>query len=203
METSTTLAGWLFADWLGLTEPARGQSCLSGRNQGPAAPGEDRVSSVDQKSFRTLQLQQPGDETGDSRSILPRTVWKPQRHLLIADWQGLVGSVPGDGCPSGQYRGPAASEENKFPSLNDKSIYLQLQQLGDEYGDPPGRYRPTRCGKHKQTDWLLIGRGSWSQRAARFFPRANVEVAPLTGRLRSIPASKIFPYLDKLRLHYC
>ena len=38
---------WLVADWLGLMQPARGESCPSGQRRGPAAPGEDRVSSPD------------------------------------------------------------------------------------------------------------------------------------------------------------
>ena len=40
------------ADWLGLEKK-------------PAPPGDDRVSSRDQKSPRHLQLRQPGDEHGD------------------------------------------------------------------------------------------------------------------------------------------
>ena len=65
----------------------------------------------------------------------------------------------------------------------DTSIFLQLQQPRDENGDPPGRYRLARCGNLNHTGWLLIGWGSWSQCAARVDPRANVEVASLTGRL--------------------
>ena len=31
------------------------------------------------------------------------------------------------------------------------SIHLQLQQTGDETGDPPGRYHPARCGNPDAT----------------------------------------------------
>ena len=34
---------WVIADWLGLMEPARGESCPSGQRRGPAAPGEPLV----------------------------------------------------------------------------------------------------------------------------------------------------------------
>ena len=40
----------LVADWLGLMEPARGETCPSGKRRGSAAPGEDTVISPDQKS---------------------------------------------------------------------------------------------------------------------------------------------------------
>ena len=66
-------------NWLELMEPARGDSCPSDLRRGPAAPGEDRVLSPDQKSFhisatptnRRLMRRSP-------ESILPYTVWKPQ-----------------------------------------------------------------------------------------------------------------------------
>ena len=37
----------VIADWLGLMEPALGESCPSGQRRGPATPGEDKVSSPD------------------------------------------------------------------------------------------------------------------------------------------------------------
>ena len=40
-------------DWLGLTEPARGENCPSGQRRGPAAPGKGKATSPDQKSFHT------------------------------------------------------------------------------------------------------------------------------------------------------
>ena len=42
---------------------------------------------------------------------------------------------------------------------------------------------------------MLIGWGSWSQRAARVAPLAEVEVSSLTGRTRSHPRIRNFPYL--------
>ena len=32
------------------------------------------------------------------------------------------------------------------PRIRNPSTYPQLQQIGDENGGPPGRYRPARCG---------------------------------------------------------
>ena len=41
------LTHWLVDDWMRLMEPARAESFPSGQRRGPAAPGEDRVSSPD------------------------------------------------------------------------------------------------------------------------------------------------------------
>ena len=38
---------WLAARWLGLMEPARGESFPSGQRRSAATPGEDKVSSPD------------------------------------------------------------------------------------------------------------------------------------------------------------
>ena len=47
---------WLIADWLGLMKPACGESWPSRQRRGPAAPGEDKVSSPDDNSFYTCLL---------------------------------------------------------------------------------------------------------------------------------------------------
>ena len=94
----------------------------------------------------------------------------------------------GERCLSGQRRGPAAPEEiESHPWIRNPSISLQLPQPGDENGDPPGRYRPARCGNPKPTGWLLIGWSSCSQCAARISPRDNVEVPLPPGRIGSYP----------------
>ena len=83
---------WVIADWLELImEPARGESFPSGQRRGPAAPGEHRVSSPDQKSFHTSTTPTTRGRKRRSPGSIPlRTVWKPQPHLLIADWLGLM-----------------------------------------------------------------------------------------------------------------
>ena len=64
---------WLIADWLGLMEPACGASCPSGQRRGPAAPGEDKVSSPDQKSFHISTTPTTrGRKQTSPRSIPPR-----------------------------------------------------------------------------------------------------------------------------------
>ena len=105
----------MIADWLGLMEPARGESFPSGQRRGPAVPGVDRVSCPDQKSFHisTTKPNTWGTKTGSPGSTPPRTVWKPQPHRLVADWLGLVESVGGERCPSDQGRGRAAHGEAK------------------------------------------------------------------------------------------
>ena len=72
---------WLIADWLGLMEPARGESCPSNKRRGLAALGEDWISSPDQKSFHISTIPTTrGRKQRSPGSILPRTVWKPQPH---------------------------------------------------------------------------------------------------------------------------
>ena len=128
-------------------EPARVESCPSGQRRGPAAPGEDRVLSPDQKSFHISTTQQPGGENGRSPgSIPPRTVWKPQPHLLVADWLGLMEPTGSEGCPPGQGRGRAAHGEVKIPSSDQKYFHIStISKRRDQDCDPTGRYRPTRC----------------------------------------------------------
>ena len=59
----------VIADWLGLMEPARGESFPSGQRRGLAAPAEDRVLSPDLKSFHisTTNSNNLGTKMGISR----------------------------------------------------------------------------------------------------------------------------------------
>ena len=169
-------------------DPARDESCPSGQRRGPAALGEDRVSSPDYKSFHISKTPiTRGRKRRSPGSIPLPTVWRPQPHWLV-DWLGHMEPARGESCPSRQRRGPAAPEEIGYhPRIRNPSISLQIQQPGDENGDPPGRYRPARFGIPNSTGWLLIGWGSWSQRAARVAPLSNVEVPPHPGRIGSYP----------------
>ena len=64
----------------------------------------------------------------------------------------------GESDPSGQRRDPAAPEKiGSHPRIGNISVSLQLQQPGDENGDPPGRYRLPGCGNPNPIGWLLIG----------------------------------------------
>ena len=71
----------------------------------------------------SLQLQHPGHDNADPRSIPPRTVWKPQPNWLVADWLGLMEPAGGEGCPSIQGRGCAAHGNVKVPSPDQKSFH--------------------------------------------------------------------------------
>ena len=91
------------------------------------------------------------------------------------------------------------------PRIITISISLRLQQIGNENRDPLGRYCPARCGNPNATGWLLIGRRSWSQRAAGIAPRAatpgedrvpspsqkcfHIPTTPTRGRKRVSPRS--------------
>ena len=96
-------------------------------------------------------------------------------------------STLGESCPPGQRGGPAARGEDRAPFPDHQSFHTSIIPTGDENGNPPGRYRPAWCGSPNATGWLLIDRGLRSQRAARIFPRANVEIPPHPGRPWSGP----------------
>ena len=49
------------------------------------------------------------------------------------------------------------------PRFSNLSIHLQLQQRGDENGDPQGRNRPARCGNPNPASRSLSGWGSGSK----------------------------------------
>ena len=100
---------------------------------------------------------------------------------------GLMESTLGESCPPGQRGGPAARGEDRAPFPDHQSFHTSIIPTGDENGNPPGRYRPAWCGSPNATGWLLIDRGLRSQRAARIFPRANVEIPPHPGRPWSGP----------------
>ena len=118
---------WLIADWLGLMEPARGESSPSGQRRSPAAPGEDKFPSPGQKSFRiSTTPKRRGRKRRSPRSILPRRVWKPQPHWVIADWLGLMEQSRSESCPSGQRRGPAAPGEYWVLSPDQKSFHISI-----------------------------------------------------------------------------
>ena len=113
----------LIADWLGLMEPARGESFPSGQGRGPAAPGEHRVSSPDQKSFHTSTTPTTRGRKRRSPGAIPlRTVWKPQPHLLIADRLGLMKPARGEVAP--RDRRSAAPGEDRVPSQAHKFFYI-------------------------------------------------------------------------------
>ena len=82
---------------------------------------------------------------------------------------------------------PHPARIGSHPRIINPSIQLQLQQTGDGNSEPRGRYHPGWYGKPNPTGLLMIGWGSWSQRAARVSPRGNVEVQPHPGSIGSHP----------------
>ena len=137
-------------------EPACGESCPSGQHRGPAAPGEDRVSSPDEKFFHISTTPTTrGRKRRSPGSIPPRTVWRPQPHWLAADELGLMEPARGEGCPSGQRRGPAAPGEDRVLSPDHKSFNISttLTTWGRKRGSP-GSILPRTVWK-PQRHWLI------------------------------------------------
>ena len=92
---------------------------------GPAAPGEDRVSSPDEESLHTFTTPiTRGQKQTSPGSIPPCKVWKPQTHWVIADSLGLMEPALGESRLSGQRRGPAPPGEDKFSSSDQKSFHI-------------------------------------------------------------------------------
>ena len=116
---------WPVADWLGLMEPACGESCPSGQRRGPVAPREETFPSPDHKSFHlsTTAITR-GQKQRSSRSIPPRKVWKPQPNWLVADWMRLMEPARGESCPSRQSRGLTAPGEDNVLSPDVKSFHI-------------------------------------------------------------------------------
>ena len=136
-----------------------------------------------------LQVQQPGDQNRDPPGPYRPAVCgnpSPTSRLLIG-WGSLsqraARVAPRDNVDVLPHPGRIGSH------LRIKNLpkSLQLQQAGDENGDPPGQYYPARCGNPNPTGLLLISWGSMNQREASVAPLDNVEVPSHPGRIGSCP----------------
>ena len=171
-------------------EPARGESCSSGQRRGPAALGKDKLSHPRIRNpAMYLQLQQTGDENGDSlgryrsaRCGSPNRIgWLP---IDWGSWSQHVARV----SPQDNVEVPPDPRRTIYhPRIRNASMYLQLRQNRDENADLPGLFRSARCGNPNRISRLLIGWGSWSPRAASVSHRDNVEVRPHPGRIGYYP----------------
>ena len=131
---------WVFADWLGLLEPARGESCTSGQRRGPAAPAEDKFLSLGNKSLHisttSLTLARIRRSPG---SMPPRMVRNPQPNWVIAHWLGLMEPARGESCLSGQRRRLATPGKHGVSSPDSKPFHISADNssnLGSKTGIP-------------------------------------------------------------------
>ena len=85
-----------------------------------------RIGSHPRMKNTSISLQTPtrGRKRRSPGSIPPRKVWKPQPNWLVANWLRLMESARGEGCPSGQRRGPAAPGEDGVLSPDLKSLHI-------------------------------------------------------------------------------
>ena len=170
-------------------EPARGESCSLRPRRGPAAPGEDEVPSLDHNSFHVSQPPITQGRKLSSHGSMPlRTVWKPQPHGLVAVLLGHMEPARGGSCPSRPRRGPAAHGEDRVPSPDQKSFHiLTTSETWGRKRRPAGSIPPSTVWKF-QPHWLIADwLDSWSQCAERVASRADVEVPPHPGGMRSYP----------------
>ena len=144
---------WVIAFWMGLLEPKRGESCPLGQRRGPAARGEDKVPSPGQKTLHISKTPTTrGQKCRSPGLIPPQRVWKPQPNCLAANCLRLMEPARSKSCPPGQRRvSPHPGRIISHPRVRKPSISLPLQQPGNVNADPPGRYRPARCGNPTPT----------------------------------------------------
>ena len=90
---------WMFANWLRLMEPARGESAPLANVE--VSPYRGRIWSYprNRNPFISLQLTPLsfGQPLRSPGLVLPRTMWNPQPHWLVADWLGVMEPVGGEG----------------------------------------------------------------------------------------------------------
>ena len=153
---------WLIYGWLAPLDPARGESCSTGR-RGPASHGNDNIPSMNLNRLRTCATTTTGDE-----NILPtflklyiyRTArcgnkaWKFQSQCLIYEL-------------SGAHRGASARRDLFFrmkpmpaapgdgwlhPRVIYHSVHVQFQQPGHKIRHPPGRYHQAPWCSHFRSE---------------------------------------------------
>lgn len=109
METSTLMADLWLAGAHGASAP----------NQGAAAPGGDKVPSLDQKSFHIIQLQRynsnnPGTETDIPRfDIAPQGVGSPSSLADVPPHPGMI-------KPHSRIRNPSTHANSNNPGGKNK-----------------------------------------------------------------------------------
>ena len=106
-------------------EPARGESCPSGRRLGSAPPGENRLPSLGLNLFHISTTPTTrGRKRRSSWSIPPHRLCKPQPNSLLAEWLRMMEPARGKSCLSGQRRGPATPGEKRVSSSDQKPFHI-------------------------------------------------------------------------------
>lgn len=114
----------LIYSWLGLMEPARGESRPWRQHRDPAAPGGGKLLSLGQTKSIHLQLQHPGTKTNT-----PRVDAAAQGVELQSHWMSFYMGGAHDGAsarrklPVGQHRGSTAPGDDNAPYLGQKSLH--------------------------------------------------------------------------------
>ena len=183
-------------------DPARGQSCPSGQRRHPAALSEDHVLSPDENSFHTPATPTTrGRKQWSPRSIPPRAAKKPQLHIrMLIGWSSWSQRAARVATRANGEVPPNPGRISSPPRVRNHSTSVQLQLTRNENEDPPGRYRSAGGRNPNLTGWLLIGGGSWSQRAARVAPLANVDIPPHSTRITFYPRMITTSILLQLQL---
>ena len=145
----------MIADCSGLIE-LRAVGVAPGSNaEVPLHTGEDTFLSLDQKfAHISTTPTTRGRKRTFPGSILSRSVWRPQSHLVIADCPGLMDPTRGECCPSVQRRGPAAHGEDKVPSPGGKFAHIYNPKiLGTKTTSPRSKQPRNMC--KPQSRWAI------------------------------------------------
>ena len=142
--------------------------------EGPPHPGRIRSHLRSRNPSISLQLQQPGDENaGSPGRYRPARCGNPNATgwLLIVwrSWsQRAARVVPRYNVEVPPHPGRIGSH----PRIRNPSVSLQLQQPGDESGDPPGRYGPTGYRNPTQLAGCCLGEadGASARRELHLWP---------------------------------
>ena len=174
---------WLVVDWPGLMETARDESCPSCQLREPVTPGDNMLSSPDEKIFNIGRLQNPGAGNGDlpGRFCLARCGNPNPTGWSLCHGANALGEL--SLWPTSRFR-RARGGRGLIPGLGSPPYIYDLNNTGTEteiarvYTASQGMEIPTSLA-----GCCLIKRSH----AKRVTPLAGFEVPPRQGRIRCHP----------------
>ena len=135
------------SDFLGLLEPACGESYLTKQFRGATEPGDYNVTYPDRNSFHTYTTPTTlGRNEIFPGSTPPRKVCNPQLLPTGLYLAGAHGTSGGDNCPPRQRQGPDAPGDDKVLSPDHKSFHTCTTSTTRRRNPtPPGSILPRKA----------------------------------------------------------